>query len=64
MRGVLLPFRTTVEKNILRRRRAREFSHSLGQTRPERADSRLGHVGFPPIATDFSGAANFVMCQQ
>jgi hypothetical protein len=33
MRGVLPPFRTMVEKNILRRRPAREFSHSLGQTR-------------------------------
>jgi hypothetical protein len=28
-----------------------------GHSRPDRADSRSGHVGFPPIATDFCGAA-------
>jgi hypothetical protein len=35
-----------------------------GQSRPGRADGRSGHVGYPPIATDFSGAANFAMCQR
>jgi hypothetical protein len=37
------------------------FSHSLGQSRPGRADCRSGHVGFPPIgiATDFCGAAKY-----
>jgi hypothetical protein len=30
-----------------------------GQSRPGRADSRFGNVGFPLIATDFCGAATF-----
>jgi hypothetical protein len=30
-----------------------------GQSQPGRADSRSGHVGFPPIATDFCGAAKY-----
>ena len=34
-----------------------------GHTRLGRADGGAGHVGYPPIATDFSGAANFAMCQ-
>ena len=41
MRGVLPPFRTTAEKNILRRRRVREFSHSLD---PERTSARFSLV--------------------
>jgi hypothetical protein len=31
----------------------------LGQSRPGRADSRSGHVGFHPIATKFCDAAEF-----
>jgi len=31
----------------------------MGQSQPARADSRSGHVGFPPIAIDFCGAAKF-----
>jgi hypothetical protein len=59
MSSMLPPSRTTVEKNILRCRRADEFSHSLGQSRPGRADGKSGHVAFPPIATEFCGAAKF-----
>jgi hypothetical protein len=36
----------------------------MGQTRLGRADSSFGRVGCPPTAIDFSGASNFVMCQQ
>ena len=35
-----------------------------GHPRPGRTDSRSGHVGYPPIAADFSGAANFAMFQE
>jgi hypothetical protein len=56
---MLSPSRTTVEKNFLRRRRAIEFSHSLGQSRPGRASSRSSHVRCTPIATDFCGVAEF-----
>ena len=34
-----------------------------GSTRPGRTDGRSGHVCLTLIATDFSGAANFAMCQ-
>jgi hypothetical protein len=30
-----------------------------GQSRLDRAGSSFGHVGYPPTATDFSGAATF-----
>jgi hypothetical protein len=43
---------------------ARARMSPSGQTRPGRADGRFGHVGYPPTATDFSGASNFAMCQQ
>jgi hypothetical protein len=36
----------------------------LYQSRSGPADGRSGYVGYPPIATDFSGASNFAMCQQ
>jgi hypothetical protein len=36
-----------------------ERDFRLGQSRPGRAGSRLGHVGFPLIAIDFCGAATF-----
>jgi hypothetical protein len=36
----------------------------VGQTRLGRVGSRSGNVGYPPIATGFSGAANDVKCQQ
>jgi hypothetical protein len=32
---------------------------ATGQSRPGRADSRSGHVGLPPIATDLCGTAEF-----
>jgi hypothetical protein len=35
----------------------------MGQSRLDRAGSGVRHVGYPPTATDFSGAANFVICQ-
>jgi hypothetical protein len=35
------------------------FRSALGHSRPGRADSRSGDVGYPLIATDFSGAAKF-----
>jgi hypothetical protein len=31
----------------------------MGQTRLGRADGKSGHVGYPPIATGFFGAATF-----
>ena len=34
------------------------------QTRLGPPDSRFGHVGFPLIAIDFSGASNFAMCHR
>jgi hypothetical protein len=32
---------------------------AMGQTPPDRADGRSGHVGFLPIATGFCRAAKF-----
>jgi hypothetical protein len=34
-------------------------TEEMGQSRLHRADGRFGHVGFPPIASGFSGAATF-----
>ena len=34
-------------------------SSALGHSRPGRADSRFGHVGFPLIAIESCGAAEF-----
>jgi hypothetical protein len=47
MRGVLPPFRTTVDKNLLRRRRAAGFSHSLDPKRTSSQGLRLtGPLGY------------------
>jgi hypothetical protein len=40
-----------------------KFPGPTRQTRPGRTDGRSGHVCLTLIATDFSGAANFAMCQ-
>jgi hypothetical protein len=52
------------KSRCLTRLSKRDLISELGQTRPGRADGRSGHVGYPPNATDCSGASNFAMCQQ
>jgi hypothetical protein len=36
----------------------------MGQSRSGPAGGMSGYVGYPPIATDFSGAANFTTCHE